>query len=53
MLYDNKYCNRGFKNFENITFLPIIYKRLTTIPKTEWVKKCARKKKAINSNKFD
>ena len=39
MLYDNKYCNRGFKNFENITFLPIIYKRLTTIPKTEWVRK--------------
>ena len=53
MLYDNKYCNRGFKNFENITFLPIIYKRLTTIPKTEWVKKCEQKKKAINSNKFD
>ena len=30
MFYDNKYCNRGFKNFENITFLPIIYRSLTT-----------------------
>ena len=46
----NKHCNRKSENFENITFLPIIYKSMTKNRKFLANPKKYERKKNGNSN---